>query len=231
MGGSSRTPGPVSTAQQAADCRALLRYLGVARAHVVGHSLGGCIALQLALDTPEVVHSLALLEPALIVGPSAQSYRVALVRSAQRYREVGAAIVVDEALGARWPAYREHLDRVLPGAFAQAVADAGTVFGLNIGLDSGHLAWQFDAAAARRVTHPVLSVLGGESAALWPRFGETHRLVLAWLPQAEEFILPGATHFLQVEDPRGMAEALAAFFTRHPLGREMPHPTSQRDQP
>src|ERR1700737_2633487 len=46
--GSTRTPGPVSVARQAADCRALLDYLGVARAHVVGHSLGGCIALQLA---------------------------------------------------------------------------------------------------------------------------------------------------------------------------------------
>lgn len=69
--GSSRNPGPVSIARQAADCRGLLRHLGVARAHVVGHSLGGCIALQLALDTPKVVHSLALLESALFVGASA----------------------------------------------------------------------------------------------------------------------------------------------------------------
>jgi pimeloyl-ACP methyl ester carboxylesterase len=62
-------------------------------------------------------------------------------------------------------------------------------------------------------------VLGGQSEALWSRFGETHRL-LAWLPRAEEFILPGATHLLQVESPAcrcGMAEALAAFYARHPL--------------
>jgi pimeloyl-ACP methyl ester carboxylesterase len=54
--------------------------------HVVGHSFGGCIALQLALDSPHVVRSLALLEPALFVGASARSYRESLLRSAERYR-------------------------------------------------------------------------------------------------------------------------------------------------
>jgi pimeloyl-ACP methyl ester carboxylesterase len=154
-----------------------------------------------------------LLEPALMVGASAQSYRESLLRSAQRYREVGAAVVVDESLRARWPGYRDALEQVLPGAFAQAVADAGTVYEMDV----GHLDWRFGEAEARRITQPVLSVLGSESEALWSRFGETHRLLLAWLPMGEEFVLPGATHFLQVENPRGMAEALAAFFARHPL--------------
>jgi pimeloyl-ACP methyl ester carboxylesterase len=212
--GSSRTPGPISFAQQAADCRGVLSHLSVERAHVVGHSFGGSVALQLALDAPEVVHSLALLEPALAVGASAQSYRESLVRGVQRYREAGAAIAVDEFLRARWPGYRTFLDHVLPGAFDQAMADAATWFETDLpaGLD-----WRFRETEARRVTQPVLSVLGGESQALHPRFGETYRLLLAWLPRAEEFVLPGATHFLQVQNPRGMAEALAAFFARHPL--------------
>jgi pimeloyl-ACP methyl ester carboxylesterase len=47
--------------QMAEDARAVLDHLEVERAHVVGHSLGGCIALQLALDVPERVRSLALL--------------------------------------------------------------------------------------------------------------------------------------------------------------------------
>jgi hypothetical protein len=37
------------------------------------------------------------------------------------------------------------------------------------------------------------------------------------LPNVEPFVLPGATHLLQIQNPRGMAEALAAFFARHPL--------------
>ena len=212
--GSSRAAGPVSVARQAADCRALLRHLGVERAHVVGHSYGGAVALQLALDTPGVVHSLALLEPALMVGASAQGYRESLARGAERYREAGAAVVVDEFLQARWPGYRAALERALPGAFAQAVADAGTSFEREL---PGLLGWRFGEAEARRISQPALSVLGGESDALWSRFGETHRLLLAWLPHAEGFVLPGATHFLQLEDPRGMAEALAAFWARHRL--------------
>jgi 3-oxoadipate enol-lactonase len=206
--------GPVSVAQQAADCRGLLRYLGVARAHVVGHSYGGCVALQLARDDPAVAGSLALLEPGLMVGASGPAYREALTRGVQRYREVGGAVAVDEFLEARWPGYRPVLDRLLPGAFDQAVADAGTWFEQEV---PGQLDWRFGEAEARRIAQPALSVLGGESDALWSRFGETHRLLLEWLPSAEGFVLPGTTHFLQVQDPRGMAEALAAFFARHPL--------------
>jgi pimeloyl-ACP methyl ester carboxylesterase len=212
--GSSRASEPVSVALQAADCRVLLRHLGVERAHVVGHSYGGIVALQLALDTPSVVHSLALVEPGLMVGASAQKYRESLARGVERHREAGAAVVVDEFLQARWPGYRATLDRVLPEAFAQAVADAGTWFEREA---SGQLDWRFGEAEARRISQPTLSVLGGESDALWSRFGETHRLLLAWLPHAEGFVLPGATHFMQIQDPRGMVEALAAFWARHPL--------------
>jgi pimeloyl-ACP methyl ester carboxylesterase len=215
---SSRASEPGSVARQAADCRALLRHLGVERAHVVGHSYGGIVALQLALDTPSVVHSLALVEPGLMVGASAQKYRDSLARGVERYREAGAEVVVDEFLQARWPGYRATLDRVLPEAFAQAVADAETWFEREA---SGQLDWRFGEAEARRISQPTLSVLGGESEALWPRFGETQRLLLAWLPHAEGAVLPGTTHFMQIQDPRGMAEALAAFWARHPLATDV----------
>lgn len=143
--GSSRASEPGGIARQAADCRALLRHLGVERAHVVGHSYGGDVALQLAQDTPGVAHSLALLEPGLMAGASAEGYREALARGVERYREVGAAVAVDEFLQARWPGpgYRVALDRVLPGAFSQAVADAESWFEREV---SGQLA----GASARR---------------------------------------------------------------------------------
>src|SRR5438270_11018414 len=72
--GSSRPAGAVSIADQAAHARALLRSLGIDRAHVVGHSSGGNIALQLALDAPEMVASLTLLEPALVDVPSGAAF-------------------------------------------------------------------------------------------------------------------------------------------------------------
>jgi pimeloyl-ACP methyl ester carboxylesterase len=51
----------LTVARMAEDARALLDAVGWESAHVVGHSLGGLIAEQLALDTPHRVRSLALL--------------------------------------------------------------------------------------------------------------------------------------------------------------------------
>jgi pimeloyl-ACP methyl ester carboxylesterase len=213
--GSSHAAGPVSIATQAGDCQALLSHLDIGRAHVVGHSFGGAIALQLALGAPEAVGTLALLEPALMVGESADLYREALVRSAQRYREAGAEVAIDEFLRMRWPAYREKLPGGVPGGFEQAVADAASWFDTDL---AACLDWSFGSAEAQRVAQPVLTVLGGGSVDLHPRFSETHRLLLTWLPNAEGFVVPGATHFLQVENPHATAVALAGFFARHPLG-------------
>ena len=105
---------PTTAERQPADWAGLLRRLGLQQVHVVGHSFGGCIALQLALDSPHLVRSLALLEPALFVGANAQSYRESLLRSAERYRAEGALAVMEEFLHARWPAYsRSALERVV----------------------------------------------------------------------------------------------------------------------
>ena len=65
--GASATPSsPPTIGEHVSDARSLIRHLGVDIAHVVGHSGGGPIALQLALDAPESVRSLVLLEPAFM---------------------------------------------------------------------------------------------------------------------------------------------------------------------
>ena len=212
--GSSPVSGPVTIPQHSADCLGLLRHLGIARAHVVGHSYGGDIAIQMALDAPATVHSLALLEPAMFVGTSAPGYRAALEGARERYREAGGAVVLDEFLAARWPGYRQPLDAILPGAFDQGAADAGTFFEHEL---PGLFAWSFAEAEARRVTQPTLSILGGENAAPGTRFTEAHERVLAWFLDAEGTVLPGATHMLHNQDPAGVAAILADFWSRHPL--------------
>ncbi len=52
---------PIDVPRLAADAAALLTATNHAAAHIVGHSLGGLIALELALSAPERVKSLALL--------------------------------------------------------------------------------------------------------------------------------------------------------------------------
>src|SRR5919199_3705695 len=46
---------PLTYAGMAADTAALLDALGIGRAHLVGYSMGGAVALQMALDRPELV--------------------------------------------------------------------------------------------------------------------------------------------------------------------------------
>jgi pimeloyl-ACP methyl ester carboxylesterase len=213
--GSTRPPGPLSIAQQAADCRALMGSLNIERAHLVGHSYGGVIALQLALDAAEAVHSLALLEPALLTVPSRQQLMEPLGPVAQMYEAGDKAGAVDAFLQAVCGAgYRGALDRTVPGGFAQAASDADTFFGIEM---PALQEWSFTPEAAGRITQPVIAVLGADSDAVWPGWGEGHRRVREWLPQAEPLVVPGATHTLQMQNPRGVAEGLAAFFARHPL--------------
>ena len=115
--GSSPVRAPFSLAEQAADCRALLRHLGIERAHIVGHSSGGVIALRLALDAPEVVHSLVLLEPTLLDVPSGALLTEALGPVLEQYGAGDKEGAADSF--ARWAIgsdYRAWLDRLIPGA-------------------------------------------------------------------------------------------------------------------
>jgi pimeloyl-ACP methyl ester carboxylesterase len=208
--GSSRPVGPVSIAEGAADCLALIRSLAAEPAHVVGHSGGGVIALQLALDAPAAVRSLSLLEPALLDVPSGPQISDPIERTAVRLYQAGdKAGAVDAFLQiACGKGYRAIVDEVLPGAMTQAIADADTFFRVDFPAIG---AWTFRREDAARIRQPSLVVLGAESEVVWRGYGEGHRRLLDWLPRARPFVLPRAAHLPQLENPTGLARALAAF--------------------
>jgi len=218
--GSVGVSAPFSFARQAADCLALLRRLGIERAHVVGHSSGGAIAVQLALDAPEVIDSLTLLEPALLDVPSGSQLGEVLGPVLQRYEAGDTEGAADGFL--QWAIvsdYRGWLDRIIPGAYEQLVADADTFFAVEL---PALQEWQLTQEDASRITQPVLGVFGADSASIWPGWAEVQERLRAWLPQTEPFVLRGANHALQEKDPRGVAEAMAAFLVRHPIPEAAP---------
>jgi pimeloyl-ACP methyl ester carboxylesterase len=210
--GSERCERPPSLADHAAHCARLMRELGIERAHVVGHSSSADIALQLALDFPDSVHRLALMEPARPVPPTedqAQFVREFVTPALERYAAGDRAAAVDTfAIGVFGAGYRGRLEQGLPDAFEHAVADADAFFGEEL---LALQQWSFTQEHARRITAPALGILGGETE---PTFPPRLELLLSWLPEAELVELPNATHMLHLQHPRDVAKTLASFYGR-----------------
>jgi len=214
--GSTHSPAPVSFAEHAADAAALLGHLGVRRAHVAGHSSGGDIALQLALDCPELVHTLTLLEPVLMGVPSAAAFfekaGPALAAYGSRDREGAMAQFRSMVSSLDWESCRAVIEKHVPGGVAQAMKDVDSFFG-------GYLpalnAWQFGRNEAARIAQPVLSVLGTQTERL---FTDGHDLLHSWFPQAEDLIVEDVGHLLHLQRPQPVAQGVAAFLGRYPIG-------------
>ena len=224
--GSSRPQGRATIGDQVADCRALLDHLGVERAHVVGHSLGGVIGVQLALDAPELVQTLALMEPALMgaiakteaannpQAAASQQQFMAGMAEVQRVAATGdKRAALETFLQTRaGDAFRPVLDWLLQtGEFEQAVADADTF--LQVEMPAAYQ-WTFTPEDAGRLRQPVLSILGSHSP---ERAQRVQQVLQRWVPQTETLVLPNADHALPLMDPPGIAAALADWFARHPI--------------
>jgi pimeloyl-ACP methyl ester carboxylesterase len=215
FGDSSRLDGTPSLADHARHCRLLIRELGIEQAHFVGHSSSANVVLQLALDFPDAVRTLTLMEaarPTPQTAVQAEFLHGFVEPAVARYREGDRAGAVDTFFrGVFGPDYRGPLEDGLPGAFEQAVADADAFFRQEL---PALQQWRFTQEEARRIVQPVLLMLGGRSA---PTFSERRELLLSWLPNAELSDVPAATHLLHAVQPAATAAELAAFWDRHPM--------------
>lgn len=212
FGDSSPGSEPVTLVREAEDLGHLLNGLDLRSAHIVGHSYGGVISLILAMDHPELVGSLTLMEPALVfLIPSSGTFAA----TAQKAGEIAATEGPDARIDFSFrslsgPDYRKYQD---PTWWNRILADASS--GRIQGGD--FLEWSPSPDELKRITMPVLAVLGGESHTVTPWFDEGHALVQQWFPQAEAYVLPNATHALHNANPGDMASTLNDFLARHPL--------------
>ena len=76
--------------------------------------------------------------------------------------------------------------------------------------------WAFTREDAGRITQPTLNMTGANTASY---FREAHETVKTWMPHAESYVVPDATHAMMQTNPRATAEQLAAFFVRNPISR------------
>jgi pimeloyl-ACP methyl ester carboxylesterase len=217
--GSTHTPSPVSIAEHAADAAALLEHLGVRRAHVAGHSTGASIGAQLALDRPEKVHTLTLLEPTLVSLPLGGAFLEAAGPVFEAYASgdhSGAfAMFVAAASGLDWEACRALLEERIPGVVTQSIEDADTFFGVEL---PAVAAWTFGTEQAAAVRRPVLSVVGAETQPLWVEIAEFLR---SSLPHVEELTIDGVGHLLQIQRPEPVARGIASFLERNSIAGDL----------
>jgi pimeloyl-ACP methyl ester carboxylesterase len=212
--GSSRAPSGMTIQGWAGDCIALLKHLGIASAHVAGHSFGAAIALQMAIDAPDRVRKLALLEPPLL----------SLVASGWPFAEWAASVreiydsgdktaATDIVLaGAYGQDYRRFTDGALPaGAFDRAVSDIDTYFQVELGAMQS---WDITTEGLKDIRQPVVSLRGSDTSQV---FFEGADLLQQWIPEIRSVWIPCATHDLPGRNPAAVATALVEFFTKSDL--------------
>lgn len=207
--GFGRSPAPDTTYSPVRDLIQLLDRAGMDRAHIVGNSVGGALAITFAILHPERVRSLT------VVASGADGFRypqadieaitevIALMRGGKK----------EEAL-TKWlanpmlsvvntqPAVKEKVERMVRE---------------NAGI------WTMDAwpqqpltPSARerlgRIRVPTLVVIGDRDAASVRRFADsTARMI----PGAERVVMEGADHLPHMEQPDRFNRLLTEFISRH----------------
>ena len=192
-------------AAQAADIAETLAALGVERAVVLGHSMGGKAAMMLALTRPELIERL------IIADIAPRPYPPAL-------RAVVAAM---QALPLHAGLTRQEADQALRAAVPEAPIRSFLL--QNLRFETVPPSWRIGLAEiatampaiedfapppGARFDGPALAMAG----ALSPYIrAEDHAAFRALFPRIRFVSIPRAGHWLHAENPQGFSAALAEF--------------------
>jgi pimeloyl-ACP methyl ester carboxylesterase len=173
---------PLGYEAMADDVAALLRHLEVGEADVFGFSMGGGVALQVAIRHPEVVRKLVVVSAA----HTSDSMHPELL-------EMIPSITPEVFAGT--PIEEDYL-RTAPNP-----DDFPTLVAKLKQLDMEHFAWPSEDV--RGIAAPTLLVVGDSDAVRLEHVIELFRLLgggvmgdLAGLPKSQLAVLPGTTHFI-----------------------------------
>ena len=207
-GRSDLPTGSFDVADMAADVLAVLDRAGVRRAHIMGTSLGGMVAQELAIDHPERLDRLVLVSttpgwPFAYPMPAVSVRLIAATRSMTR--EVALRRHAENALSARGIQRRPELvgrlvelqrsHPLAPGAWSAQVA-AGAQY-------AGRL-------RQTRIRARTLVLHGAADTVVDPR---NARLLAGRIPGARLVIFPELGHLLFWQDPHGFTDTVTSFLT------------------
>jgi pimeloyl-ACP methyl ester carboxylesterase len=173
---------PLTYEQMADDTAALIRHLGIDEADVLGYSMGGGIALQLAIRHPRVVRKLVVASASF---SSEAMHAEALEMFPSITPELFAGTPIEEAYQRTAPK---------PADFPRLVEKLKE-------LDTTPFAWPEEDI--RAIAAPTLIVLGDSDGVRLEHAVELFKLRgggvmgdLSGLPQSQLAVLPGTSHFV-----------------------------------
>ena len=189
----------------AADLRALLTSLGIARATLVGVSLGGLIAQQFALKHPSMVAALVIADS---VGQFSPESRAMFAERARIVKAQGTQPLVDGIL-TRWftPEFAAQNPARIAGFREQILANDPTTVAATC-----RIATTFNLLdQLASITAPTLVLVGEHDRGNpLPKAREIQERISG----AELAVIPGAAHFGPVEQPETFNRLVLDFLNR-----------------
>jgi pimeloyl-ACP methyl ester carboxylesterase len=190
----------------AADCAAFVAALGLDRAHIAGSSLGGAIALTMAVEHPDRVQSLVLgatpADAAVLDGAADTLRAIGALPAAERRQRMLELMVSPGAL--------EHDPEVL-AAFGVASEPRAPEASARRQAAVASIAV---SGRAHLVTAPTL-VINGSDDPLVPVSAGTW--LAGQIPGARFEVLPGARHAITLERRAEVAGLIRDFVLSHPM--------------
>jgi pimeloyl-ACP methyl ester carboxylesterase len=223
--GASGGETPYTVAEMTPQCLAFCRALGLKKIHVVGFSLGGMIAQQLALDHPELAQRLILLGTAPRGGEGLTFTELSAEEQADPVAFLlGAFFTASDASQAAGRQYLKRLesrtkDRDLPVSRSSAVAQLAAIreWGVVPATDR--------YAALTKISHPTLIVCGNKDVVVEP----INALILEErLPNAQLIVYKDSSHGAQYQHARTFLRHVELFLADTHAQVSEPNPTSVR---
>ena len=210
VGQSDKPPGPYTAQMLAADTAGLLDALGLEKAVVMGHSMGGFVAQALALDFPEKVQKL-ILGSTNFGGPrhipvTPEAIKVLADVSSDPLARFKNGLAISTAPG--WAEENpEMIQKWVEWRMANPIESAHYQAQLAIGLGLLPETAAFEDKL-ERIKVPTLILFGAHDKVVPPA---NAALLAEKIPGSIVVILPDAGHFFPIEIPEAASHAVIEF--------------------
>lgn len=210
VGGTDKPAGPYTAGLLAADTAALMDALGIPAAVVMGHSMGGFIAQELALSYPEKVSKLVLSSTNfggphhVPVTPEAMLVFADMTSDPITRFKNGLVVSTAPGFAERHP---EIIQEWLAWRLSNPLDPAGYQAQMAIGLALIPEAASFEHKLAN-VSAPTLVLFGAHDKVVPPANAD---LLAGRIPNSKVVILAEAGHFFPMEVPAAASQAVIDF--------------------